>query len=56
MKGPVTDKLRRSDFFDHLSGRIYLSQYDALADLDPDATRAAETGARPTRSAATMAL
>ena len=56
VKGPVTDKLRRSEFFDHLSGRIYLSQHDALADLDPDTTRAADAGARPTRSAATMAL
>ncbi len=36
VKGPVMDRLRRSDFFAHFGGKIYLSQYDALCDLDPD--------------------
>ncbi len=46
VKGPVTDRLKRTDFLDHLSGTIYLSQYDALRALAPwlgaPATRAAE--------------
>ena len=36
VKGPVMDRLRRSDFFAHFGGKVYLSQYDALCDLDPD--------------------
>jgi SulP family sulfate permease len=29
VKGPVMDRLRRSHFLDHLSGRVFLSQHDA---------------------------
>jgi SulP family sulfate permease len=29
VKGPVMDRLRRSHFLDELSGRVFLSQYDA---------------------------
>lgn len=44
VKGPVMDRLRRSDFFAHFGGKVYLSQYDALCDLDPDCARhAAQT-------------
>lgn len=35
VKGPVTDALSRSDFFSHFKGRIFLSQYEAIATLDP---------------------
>ncbi|PKM21830.1 MAG: sodium-independent anion transporter [Gammaproteobacteria bacterium HGW-Gammaproteobacteria-14] len=35
VKGPVMDALQAVDFTEHLSGNIYLSQYAALADLDP---------------------
>lgn len=34
VKGPVEDRLKRSHFLDHLSGKIYLSQYDAAKDLE----------------------
>ncbi|MFH1803317.1 MAG: sulfate permease [Pseudomonadota bacterium] len=36
VKGPVMDRLQKSSFPDHLNGRIFLSQYTALAELDPD--------------------
>lgn len=35
VKGPVMDRLLRTDFLDHLSGQVFLSQYDALCELDP---------------------
>ncbi len=56
VKGPVTDKLRRSQSFCIHAGRIYLSHYDALAALDPATTERADTGARPERSKASVAL
>lgn len=43
VKGPVMDRLQRSDFLDQLTGRIFLSQFDAfhtlqaLAEEKPDA-------------------
>jgi SulP family sulfate permease len=33
VKGPVMDRLRRSDFLAHFQGRIFLSQYDAFLAL-----------------------
>ncbi|MEQ9490567.1 MAG: sulfate permease [Alphaproteobacteria bacterium] len=54
VKGPVMDRLQRSDFLDHLTGQIYLSQRDALADLDAATTEAAEHGARPNKSPAAL--
>ncbi|MCG6114585.1 MAG: sulfate permease [Mesorhizobium sp.] len=30
VKGPVMDRLQRTDFLDHLSGRVFLSQYEAF--------------------------
>jgi SulP family sulfate permease len=39
VKGPVFDRLQRSHFLDHLSGRVFLSQHQAMAALDPDVTR-----------------
>lgn len=35
VKGPVMDRLKRTDFLDHLTGQVFLSQYDALVTLDP---------------------
>ncbi len=37
VKGPVTDKLARTDFLEHLSGRLFLSQHDAVAALSGEA-------------------
>ena len=33
VKGPVMDRLQRSSFLDHLTGRMYLSQHEAFASL-----------------------
>lgn len=38
LKGPVSDRLARTQFFNHLSGNVYLSQYAAMTDLDPATT------------------
>jgi SulP family sulfate permease len=44
VKGPVMDRLRRSEFLDELTGKIFLSHYDAILSLDLDAARSVETG------------
>jgi SulP family sulfate permease len=33
VKGPVMDRLQRSSFLDHLTGRVFLSQHEAFASL-----------------------
>jgi sulfate permease, SulP family len=35
VKGPVMDRLQRSALLDHITGKIYLSQYQAIEDLTP---------------------
>jgi sulfate permease, SulP family len=35
VKGPVMDRLKKTDFLDHLTGQVFLSQYEALCTLDP---------------------
>jgi len=45
VKGPVMDRLQRSDFFTHFKGQVFLSQHQALAALDPDTTRQADLAA-----------
>lgn len=35
VKGPVTDRLKRSHFLDELSGQLFLSQYQAWVALSP---------------------
>ncbi len=54
VKGPVMDKLKRSHFLDLMTGKVFLSQYDALAELDPATTAGALGASRPPRSAATV--
>ncbi|WKN21594.1 SulP family inorganic anion transporter [Azotobacter vinelandii] len=41
VKGPVMDRLRHSDFLEHFGGRVFISQFEALAELDPQTTRRA---------------
>jgi sulfate permease, SulP family len=41
VKGPVMDRLQRSSFLTHLTGEVFLSQYQAMARLDPETTRRA---------------
>jgi SulP family sulfate permease len=34
VKGPVMDRLKRTHFLEGLTGKVFLSQYDALRCLD----------------------
>lgn len=55
VKGPVMDHLQRSSLLQHLSGPVFLSQYQALQQLDPEFTRAcvaASPAERPSPPAA----
>jgi SulP family sulfate permease len=45
VKGPVMDRLERSHFLQHLTGRVFLSQHQAMRALDPDTTARADAGA-----------
>lgn len=40
VKGPVMDRLRRSHLLCDLTGRVFLTQFDALAALSPEVTQA----------------
>ena len=33
IKGPVMDRLKKTDFLDHLTGKVFLSQHQAVCDL-----------------------
>lgn len=44
VKGPVMDRLLRSDFLERFGGQVFLSQYQALCTLDP---RSAVRGLTP---------
>jgi SulP family sulfate permease len=43
VKGPVMDRLKRSDFFDHFKGKVFLSQFEAIQFLKENAPAAVET-------------
>ncbi|MTH96999.1 SulP family inorganic anion transporter [Roseibium sp. RKSG952] len=43
VKGPVMDRLKKTAFLEDLSGQIFLSQYQALCELDPETTHIAES-------------
>ncbi|HUH87113.1 MAG TPA: sulfate permease [Pusillimonas sp.] len=36
LKGPVQDRLARTDFLQNLSGKVYLTHYQAIEDLAPE--------------------
>ncbi|HXI87035.1 MAG TPA: sulfate permease, partial [Parvularculaceae bacterium] len=40
VKGPVMDRLKRSQFLEHLTGRIFMTQFGALSLLDPERAKA----------------
>jgi SulP family sulfate permease len=42
VKGPVMDRLKRSHFLDELTGKVFLSQHEAMRALAPKKPRAAE--------------
>ena len=44
VKGPVMDRLRRTDFPGHLTGRIFLSQHEAVTALDAAPPDTSNTG------------
>jgi SulP family sulfate permease len=56
VKGPVMDKLQRSDFFAHFTGQVFLSQYDAFRSLAPEAAEQGRSAAPPTGAPATPIL
>jgi SulP family sulfate permease len=39
VKGPVMDRLRRSHLLEELTGEVHLTQYDAVASINPDLAR-----------------
>ncbi|MYZ49273.1 SulP family inorganic anion transporter [Propylenella binzhouense] len=58
VKGPVMDRLQRSHFLQDLTGRVFLSQYAAIAALDPGTARlarAAPDGLPPDSSGGSQA-
>jgi sulfate permease, SulP family len=50
VKGPVMDRLQRCSFLSHLTAEVFLSQYHAMACLDPETTRRAARAALPAPS------
>ena len=40
VKGPIMDRLQSTDFLKTLSGKVYLSQYQAISDLAPEVLEA----------------
>lgn len=42
VKGPVMDRLQRADFLGRLTGRVFLTHYDAVRELAPEVVPAAE--------------
>lgn len=43
VKGPVMDRLQRSSFFDHLTGEVFLSQFDAWHRLHSETAETTST-------------
>ena len=39
VKGPVMDRLKRSHFLEELTGKVHLTQYDAVSSVNPDLAR-----------------
>lgn len=46
VKGPVMDRLRHSHFLHDLTGRVWLTQFDAMAGLAPEVTLATRDAVR----------
>jgi sulfate permease, SulP family len=51
VKGPVMDRLKRSHFLQELTGKVHLSQYDAVSSINPDAARRTLAAQRVTQVA-----
>jgi SulP family sulfate permease len=39
VKGPVMDRLKRSHFLEELTGKVHLTQFDAVSSINPDLAR-----------------
>ena len=39
VKGPVMDRLKRSHFLEELTGKVHLTQFEAVSSIDPDLAR-----------------
>ena len=46
VKGPVMDRLKRIPFLEELTGKVHLTQYDAVSSIKPDLARSALDGQR----------
>ncbi len=53
VKGPVMDRLKKSHFLGELTGKVFLTQFDALAELAPALTAATLRSKRITAGAVT---
>jgi SulP family sulfate permease len=51
VKGPVMDRLKRSPFLKELTGKVHLSQYDAVSSIKPDLARRTLDAKREERTA-----
>ena len=51
VKGPVMDRLAKSSFLEHLTGRVFLSHHEALEALAPEVTGTADRADRPAMDA-----
>jgi len=52
VKGPVMDRLKRSHFLQELTGKVHLTQFDAVSSINPDlaqSTRQPEPAAKEAR-------
>ena len=47
VKGPVMDRLKRSHFLDELTGKVHLTQFDAVASINPELARQTLETQRP---------
>lgn len=52
VKGPVMDRLQKTDFLHHLSGKVFLTQYEAFCTLDPQTAHISEARTPKKRTAA----
>ena len=39
VKGPIMDRLKRSHFLEELTGKVHMSQFDAVSSIKPDLTK-----------------
>jgi SulP family sulfate permease len=51
VKGPVMDRLKRSHLLEELTGKVHLTQYDAVASIDPELARRTIEATRPASAA-----